>query len=359
MKQGKTLQELALEIKRQSEVKKDYLADTRVLEMVPSENGMDMRINGTDNTFLIGETAHGQLAQYTEIPNRYYEKMMYRSPELLAENVNHWLQSSDGTSRMLRTLDGGLRAFLSERYRRIDNEQVAEAVLPIIGNMPGAQVKSCEITERRLYIKVVNPRIQAEVTKGDIVQSGLMISNSEIGLGRVSVVPLIYRLVCTNGMIAADNSLAAIRKNHIGRTNESNEDYTVYRDETIIAEEKAFVMKLQDSVQAAMDEAQFIQMSEMMRSTKEAKIESKTVPKVVELTAKRVGITQYESSGVLGHLIEGGDLSLYGLANAATRYAQDVSCYDRSTELEAIGYKILTIAPKIWKGILSEARKAV
>lgn len=37
-----------------------------------------------------------------------------------------------------------------------------------------------------------------EVRKGDIVQAGVMISNSEVGLGAVSIQPLVYRLVCTN-----------------------------------------------------------------------------------------------------------------------------------------------------------------
>ena len=33
---------------------------------------------------------------------------------------------------MVRTLDGKARAFLSDRYHRIDNEQIAEAVLPVL-----------------------------------------------------------------------------------------------------------------------------------------------------------------------------------------------------------------------------------
>ena len=43
--------------------------------------------------------------------------------------------------RMLRTLDGTARALLSDRYRRIDNFEVASAVLPIISRMEGAGVE--------------------------------------------------------------------------------------------------------------------------------------------------------------------------------------------------------------------------
>jgi hypothetical protein len=36
-----------------------------------------------------------------------------------------------------------------------------------------------------MYIKAICPRIQAEVKKGDIVQAGIAISNSEVGMGSV------------------------------------------------------------------------------------------------------------------------------------------------------------------------------
>ena len=51
------------------------------------------------------------------------------------------------------------------------------------------------------------------------------------------------------------------------------------------------------------------------------------------------------------HLIEDNDLTLYGLSNAVTRHSQDVESYDRATELESIGYNILTMQPALWNRI--------
>ena len=56
---------------------------------------------------------------------------------------------------------------------------------------------------------------------GDIVQAGVMISNSEVGLGAVSIQPLVYRLVCTNGMIVND---MGERRHHVGRQAKAVED---------------------------------------------------------------------------------------------------------------------------------------
>lgn len=355
MLQGRTLQELAVEIQRQDEAKRDFLVPTSEMSMASDYDGVHFTVNEVGD-FGLTENAHRQLGEYCGIPAGYYNRLA-EYPDMLARNVNHWLGVRSGDNRMIRTLDGNARAFLSDRYRRIDNAQVAEAVLPMIGRLDGAEVKSCEVTENRMYLKVVSPKLSAEVKVGDVVQAGLLISNSEIGNGSVVVAPLIYRLVCTNGMVAHDSDLKRYRKHHVGRVNEIDAEYTVLRDETVEAEDKALMMRLQDAVSSAISDAVFTEIVGKMREAAAAKIEAKTVPRVVELVAKEVGIQQSEQESVLGHLIEGGDLSLYGLGNAVTRAAQDVNSYDRSTELESIGYKVMTLHPARFNAIKSIVRK--
>ena len=353
MKAGKTLQELAMELDRQQAVKKDMIVDMGALSMDTGDAGLALQVSGGSmaTQYNINDIAHRQIGQTLKIPALYYDRMRMEYPELLAQNVNGWFARTPDMKRMLRTMDGTARALLSDRYRRIDNFEVASAVLPIISGMDGASVESCELTDSRMYLKIVNPRVTAEVKKGDIVQAGIIISNSEVGMGSVNVSPLVYRLVCSNGMIAQDG---AVRKYHVGRANESGEDFSIYRSETIEADDKAFLMKLEDSVKAAVDQARFAAIVDKMREATEATMEAKIVPQVVELASKEYGITEAEGKGILGHLIAGGDLSLYGLANAVTRQAQDVESYDRSTELEATGYKIITMAPALWRNLTRE-----
>ncbi len=125
--------------------------------------------------------------------------MRSQAPELLAANVNEWFHQKP-ERRMLRTLDGSMRAFLSDRYRRLDNYDLASAVLPVLKEMgEGLKIVSTELTESKMYIKVINERLELEVKQGDVVQAGMVISNSEVGMGSLKVEPLIYRLICTNG----------------------------------------------------------------------------------------------------------------------------------------------------------------
>ncbi|MBQ7922475.1 MAG: DUF932 domain-containing protein [Clostridia bacterium] len=349
MKPGLTLEALAAEILRQKDAKEDYLVDTPALVMEPNGDDVVLRVLDEDKNdriepLDIGEIAHRQIGTHLSIPAKYYAKMLAEKPELLCVNVNSWMESNPST-RMLRVMDGRARAYLSNRYQRFDHYEIANAVLPILGEMPDAQFESCQITEGRLYIKVVNPRLQAEVTPGDIVQSGLIISNSEVGLGSVTVQPLVYRLVCSNGMIVND---AATKRNHIGRANNSDENFQLYTPKTLEADYRAFLLKIQDTVRAAVDEAQFARVVGMMQEASTAQMNTADVPGLVKLASREFGITESEEPGVLQHLIEDGNLTLYGLSNAVTRFSQDVESYDRATDLEGIGYNILTMPANTW-----------
>ena len=173
MKKGKTIQELAAEIDRQKKAKVDYLVNTASVHMEPC--GGTPLLHVLDNTgkdlvepLDVRQTAHEQIGAYLNIPRKYYERMRTEDPELLSYNVNRWF-GKQPEQRMLRTIDGHARAFLSKRYRIIDNYDVAATVLPVIGEMKEARFVSTNITEDYLYIMVVNPKLTAEVVPGDVV----------------------------------------------------------------------------------------------------------------------------------------------------------------------------------------------
>lgn len=71
----------------------------------------------------------------------------------------------------------------------------------------------------------------------------------------------------------------------------------------------------------------------------------------MELTGKAFDLNQNEQDDILNFLIQGGDLSLYGLTNVITRASQDVESYDRATVLEGIGWQVATMTKNQWKEI--------
>lgn len=336
MKTGKSLQELAIEIQRQQDAKRDFLIPSQKINAFVNNNSLELGFPIKDNeaelfTAPLTSNGHIQLGSHCGIPKKYYDMMLVH-PALLATNVQHWLKRSN-ENKMVRSMDGKVRAMLSDKYRRLDNFDLAQNVLPMLFEA-NTTVESCEITDNKFYIKAITHKVQAEVKPGDVVSAGVIISNSETGHGSLSVKPLVYRLVCSNGAIVDD---FAMRKYHAGRQNEMEQ--IEFSNDTLKAEDKAFWLKVRDLVKYTLNETTFEKIVESMRESTNKKIVEPD--KAIELITKKFSFVETEQKGVLSHLIQGGDLTSWGLGNAVTRMAQDVESYDRSTELESIGFQIM------------------
>lgn len=350
MKSGSTLVDLARELERQLATKKDLLVPAERLRHATSETGacvLEVDERTGRQRYGVSELARRQLAEKLRIPYAYFERMRTEAPRLLDENVNAWLEKDAGERRLLRTLDGRVRAILSERYRRLDHYELAEHLLPTLQGLPEARFESVELTETRMYLKVVTPRVAFEVAPGDVVQAGVVVTNSEVGCGTLSVQPLAFRLVCRNGLIASDQ---ALRKTHVGRTLDAANEAVVYKDDTLQAEDRAFFLKARDVVATAVSEAALRLIGEKLRKITGITLERDPV-RVVEQLALRFSLNPAEQGGVLRSLVAGGDLSGYGLVNAVTHHSQEVEDYDRATELETLGGRLLDLPSSEWRAL--------
>jgi hypothetical protein len=350
MKSGRTLMSLAQELERQLQSKKDLVAPSSLMRHETDDTG-ETRIvvdeTSGPSRYDVTPLARRQLADKLKIPYAYFERMRGGQPVLLDRNVNTWLQDEDDY-RMLRTLDGRVRAVLSDRYRRLDNYDLAEAVLPILQRLPDARFESVELTDTRMYLKVVTPRLVHEMVPGDIVQAGVMVSNSEVGHGTLSVQPLLFRLRCLNGLVMPEYGL---QKTHVGKSIASpTEAITVFKDDTLQADDRAFFLKVRDVVEAAVSEATFRQCAQKMQKTLGIPLAGDPV-RTVEVLANRHGLNDAERAGVLWHLILEGDLTGYGLINAVTHFSQDVGDYDRATEFEVLGGRLVEQPASDWKAL--------
>jgi hypothetical protein len=343
-----SLQDLAKKIEANSSLKRDLLADTSTLTMrVDDDAQTTLEVDGQGH-FPILPLAHDQIGGRLQIPTKYYDRMQATAPDLLATNVNAWFRQSP-ERRMLRTLGGDLRAFLSNRYMRTEHEEIASVAFPILADLPNVQIPSCEVTDRRLYIHFVVPGVQAEVKVGDVVQAGGIITNSEVGCGAVAVSGLIWRLICLNGMKTAD----AYRRAHIGR--EVQDDGEIeWADDTRRSDDATVLLKVRDMVRAVIDEGRFRAQIDKLKELALVKVTGHP-EKAVEVLAAKVNASEAERGGILRALIEGGDLSAWGLINAVTAQAHDARDYDRAVELEAAGGAIVDMSSAEWRRVLEAA----
>jgi hypothetical protein len=366
MKTGKSLIELATEIERRANSKRDLVAGTQnILMCVGAERDshpLSLAI-GDDHQFNVNDIAHAQIADHTGIPKAYYDKMRADMPTLIPTNVNRWFEKYPAP-RMVRTIDGTARAFLSDKFRTdMENEDLANALLPVIGEL-GLQVMSAEITDRRMYIKAVDPKVCRELAKhgarfGDgghtivrVASPAITISNSEVGHGAWGVRGGYYDSFCSNLAFFGERSM---KQAHVGgkHTIAEGELYALLSDRSKRLDSAALYSKLVDVVRGVFDQVKFEKLIDKVEGAQADKITGDVV-KVVDVTSKRLGLNETENKSVLRHLIEGGDLSRFGMMNAITRMSADIESYDRASDLEVAGAQIIELPKDDWR-ILAEA----
>ncbi len=342
-----SLTSMAAELERRQNAKKDFIAPTTALELLPD---LSLNMNGAQ----LSPTAHfrKQVQTHFKVPADYADRIRTAHPSLYQTTINTFFRG-EPARRMVRTLDGTARAFLSDRYRPLDNFDLANAVLPFLLDLPDARIESMEFTETRFYLKAVLPRIQGEVKRGDVVQAGVVISNSEVGNGALSIQPMTFRLVCLNGMIAQDYGQ---RRYHVGRkADDLAEAYEVYSDQTKRLEDAAFFSKVQDTMKRICTGETLAAIIAKMQAAQEQLIKPTAINAAIEEVTEKFSYSKRTGEGILAHLIAGGDLSKYGLMNAITRQSQDEEDYEMATQLEADGGRIIELAQTDWRKIAEAA----
>ena len=358
MKTGRTINDLAAELTRQRTLKADFLAPTTLIEpAVPHDGGLSLRLGARE--YAIRPVAHRQLAEFAGVPQRYYDRMLADAPFLLKENVAHWLGAETKT-RLVRTMGDDVRAFLSDRYRPLDHADLVEAAMPKL-IAAGATIESCEITETRLYLKAVVPNVRAEIPPAgvkdfrwghdhlpiDVVQPGIVISNSEVGIGALSIQPAVHTIQCSNLAVFNDN---AMRKSHLGGGAGGDAEIQRYlTDETRQKMDAALWGQVADLVDAALTGRVFDDIVNRLRRAR-GHVVAGQIGEIVAVVREQFALTDGEATTMLGHLAAGGDPTLYGVSAALTRSAQDAEDYDRATELEQIGAQIIDLPRPHWSG---------
>jgi hypothetical protein len=365
---GLSVQQLAAEVTRRMETMEDFISDTRrmgfdVDESKPGADGetpaalgrVTLTLDGEQELieFPVNDYCQQQMAGRLGIPFRFWERMRDDHPDILKDAVGKLLVREPEV-RMVRTLDGYARAFLSNRYRRLDYYELLDlAVLPALGEDEGMEVFSCALTDRKLYMKVIFPDVKFEVKPGDEVSGGIVIGNSEVGSGSLSVEPFTYRWACSNGCIMGQKSYSdfGLRKYHVGKAIEdTSEARAIFSDETLRKEDEAFFAMAYDLVKNSRNGIHFAAIAARMQELAGIKVGGDPVL-AVERLAKTHGFSENERGSIMQHLVEGGDLSAWGYVNAITRAAQDVPDYDRSTDLERTAGDLHDLSTARWRAL--------
>jgi hypothetical protein len=334
------------------------------------------------------------LADKLAIPVGYLRRMRNERPDLYDANVNGWLHGTtdvrtehgpvdatiggDPRSFLLRCFredDTGLgvaRAFLSNGYKVVDNLDVLTAALAgAKAAGTDVQVESCDLTERRMYVRLVAPQVRAyahELLRGyrpqsgwtldgarrlaaaeghgydegsePVVFAGFVLTNSETGNGAFTIVPRAVIKVCANGLTFTTD---AVREVHLGGRLEHG--VVRYSEETQQQLLRLVEAKAKDAVATFLDvdyvKAKLAQIEEAagVKVTKPAD--------TVALVCKRLTFDQGTTDAVLAHFISGGQATAGGVLNAVTSVAQSMPDADAAHEVEGKALQALALAAQL------------
>jgi len=335
-----SLTALAQRVEAIEKTKEDFIANTAAMNMA-DDNTLELRDAGG---YGLNEVAQNQIVERMRpklkgIRKEYWDSMAV-IPGLRAYTVNRWLQSTP-ERRLVRTLEGNVRAFLSDSFKPWDNVDMLAGLLPVLQRYP-IEVRNCSLSERRMYLQVVFTEIKAEVKVGDWVRAGLTFSNSEVGEGAWDVRAWLEVLRCMNGMVAE----SLIRKYHVGRRVEDAED-GIFKSDTIEADIHAAKLQLRDVVEHSLDKVAFETKVDRIREASTQRIEL-PVP-TIERVTKRFNFSDAEGESILNNLIKGGDATRWGLANAITALAHTIQNPDRQYDAEQAGWDVIDLKPGEWK----------
>ena len=364
-----SLQELAYEVDRLNDMKRDFILPSYSAHVETDGRHINLVSTKMDQTF------HGVMAdqfvklnnQWTGMGQRYYDLMVQRKQfGLIAENYNTWFQSPPKGSgkRLFRTYDHGdddlnmFRSIHSEKFLTFDNFDMIDGIKPVLyrleERMGEINFVSMGLTDNKLYLKIVFPKVEAEILKqgrsvGDIVQSGVLISNSEVGMGSIVVNPFIYRLICLNGMTVNDSGL---RKRHLGQARAVGE--ITYQDDTLEAMHVVLKKQLRDHVEDCTQPEQFEKTVQKIQDAADDR-DSRDPEEVLAGIGKKYSLADSEVKKAKRSLFENGDFSRWGFANAVTSVANSSDNYDRASDLQETGGNIIQIPKRDWVALAKAA----
>ena len=341
---------LAQELERLRSTAVDAVVSTKELKAVPEAGVLTIEVPDLGN-YPLTRWGHEQLAEKTGIPFRYYNAMLDSGlTELAASNVNAWLQKrdQDGNGKLLiRTVDKKVRAVLSNRYRVLDNYDLAMLAMERAKEHE-AVIQRADLTDQRMYVKLVVPKYKEYLeftpeekaahtwhsAADDEVIPGLVISNSEVGSGAFRVEPFLFRSACVNGVIL-ESTLYQI---HLGR--ELDLGKVIFTDDTRRLEDQLIWSKVRDVIDATFNPEVLRAIVDKLRATKGILIPEERIPSVVDTVVKDTQLSKEKRDALLTYFGREGN-SVFGLVNGITRLAQDFENADDQVALERYAGKIL------------------
>jgi len=369
------LRALMRKVQEQNSRSSDFIAPTNALQIEtlnrdgsPADDSDQSNVsrivvereNGEPtHMFRANDVALSQIGQRAGIDSRTMQRLQQGYPTQFDSVINAiWKKEPKNT--MVRTFmdsdTGGIaRAVLSDKFKTFDNTNLLQSAIPqLMDSEAQWKVVNADVTDKRLYLRLKSEVYTGEgANKGDLMASGIGLSNSEVGAGSVQVYQMYWTLACLNGMQTENRH----RQSHITSSQSDGETWKMLTSEAKEADNKALELKVRDLVAGYTSRDSFDEVVDKMQKAGEDLIDG-SPQNAVENLGKVINLTKKETSSVLDGLMAtmgqegyaGNPVSRATMINAVTNVANNVDA-DSTDDWQRRGGQILELNKSDWNRV--------
>jgi hypothetical protein len=301
----------------------DFMVPIDMVNFLAAERAIEVGEGGKKVGF--SNTGVSQILSTLKVPTSFFFTLQQETRQSVFNEMKEaYLKDAGNTEHLMRLHDNNVRGFLSDSYARFDDTKLIKVIRGCMGKQADdLEAYSYEKADGFSYFKFcfpgdhdLNEGLEGE--KPDIVRKGFCASNSEVGKGSIKIEPLIFRMVCSNGMIRRFAHQQYLMRH--------------YGNPKLLAQKVGAIFYRMDET---LDE-----MIASLRESRKASFDEKALKKIINEICSEAGQTKAKDA-VWKAFAKEEDYTKFGLANAFTRAAHETFDGEKQYELEQLGNDIL------------------
>lgn len=318
----------------------DHLVRTEALDFHANVNGSGVDLIFGDARQALHANALRQVSTKAGVPLGYARKLLDEDhtgwgPELLATNLRRIYSENfvdSGTRFLLRSSQGQVRGFLSDRYRRLDSRPIVDAFAEACSSIGAVPVDGF-CSDTKMSMKAMLPKIY-EPVPNEVLSFGVALENSDYGNGALSLRIFCLRLWCTNTAIADEG----LRSVHLGARLGDNMSWS---NKTHRLDQRRMCSAISDVVKGQLSAARINSFQQGIRQANEEKIAPSLVGSFLKRSLTKANVERVSEA------FRSADVENLPPGNTRWRLSNAISWVAGQTEEPEARLELMKLAGKV------------
>lgn len=299
--------------------------DTTYMPYVEYKNGKSSHV---------APFAFSQYCGKIDVPAGYIHKCVSKGMiDLAEENISRWTKESN-TTLMLRHYGEDVRAVVSDKYSVFDTPDVLELLSGVI-SVKDYKCKGFMLNAERFQMRVIMK--QQLPINGEDLFIGMQWDTSDIGRATLTGQIILFKQVCTNGMVARVDGATLYKQKH----NRGEFAFEEMQQDIHVALKT--IPEVTDAIMAQVTHCKTVKVPMGLYSTDEVE-RMNAIAKVRAASKVSLSAPVVEKAAALVQS-ENYDKSLWGFANALTHAAQNYTL-DERVRVEGAAAALMAQTPR-------------